>query len=98
MTPAQIARYLGTDTAGMTRLIDRLESRGLVRRRKHPTDRRSILLEPTAKGAAIIPELRQLFRNTARDLTRGFSASETQMLVMLLERLAGNARATSGYA
>jgi DNA-binding MarR family transcriptional regulator len=97
MTPAQIAPFLGTDTAGMTRLVDRLESRGLLRRRKNPTDRRSILLEPTPKGAAMIPELRDVFRTTSRELMRGFSASEADTLVTLLGRLSSNAQTAGDY-
>jgi DNA-binding MarR family transcriptional regulator len=91
LTPAQIAPFLGTDTAGMTRLIDRLESRGLLRRRRNPDDRRSILLEPTAAGLAILPELRRIFRATARDLMDGFSPSESAQLSTLLQRIAVNA-------
>jgi DNA-binding MarR family transcriptional regulator len=92
MTPARIAPILGTDTAGMTRLADRLEARGLVRRRRNPADRRSILLEPTRAAEAIIPALRRIFRTTARDLVRDLSAAERELLARLLERVAANAR------
>jgi DNA-binding MarR family transcriptional regulator len=89
--PAQVAPVLGTDTAGLTRLADHLEARGLLRRLRNPDDRRSILLEPTPAGVAIIPELRRIFRETVRDLMGGFSAPESAELLALLERLAANA-------
>jgi len=97
MTPAQIAPILGTDTAGMTRLADRLEGRGLVRRRRNPDDRRSILLEPTPAAKAIIPELRRIFRATARELVGDLSPSEQELLGGLLRRVAANARAASDH-
>jgi DNA-binding MarR family transcriptional regulator len=97
MTPAQIAPILGTDTAGMTRLADRLEARGLVRRRRNPADRRSILLEPTPAAKAIIPELRRIFRATARELVHDLSPSEQELLAGLLGRVAANARAASEH-
>lgn len=96
--PAQIAPILGTDTAGMTRLVDRLEARGLLQRRRNPDDRRSILLEPTPAGLALIPELRPIFRETVRDLMDGFSAPEAARLFELLGRLAANTRAADGRA
>src|SRR5438105_9995913 len=46
-SPSQLAETLGTDTAGMTRLLDRLEAKGLVRRRRHDQDRRAVLVELT---------------------------------------------------
>src|ERR1700704_1449591 len=38
-SPSQLLEILGTDTAGMTRLLDRLERKGLIMRRKHAEDR-----------------------------------------------------------
>lgn len=87
-TPAQVAAVLGTDTAGMTRLADRLERRGLLRRVSNPTDRRSILLEPTDAGATMLPQIRRTFHVTVRDIMQGFSTDEIAHLLRLLERLA----------
>lgn len=43
--PRRLAELIGTDTAGMTRLLDRLADKDLVRRTRHPDDRRSLLVE-----------------------------------------------------
>lgn len=42
-----------------TRITDRLEEKGLVRRTPHPEDRRSAVAEITAAGSALLEEGRQ---------------------------------------
>src|SRR5712672_530995 len=53
----QLAGTLACDASNVTGLVDRLESRGLVRRRLYKEDRRVKVLELTAEGA----RLRTLF-------------------------------------
>lgn len=50
--PSEISRHLGISSASTTALLDRLERLGSVERVNHPTDRRSILIAPTARAAA----------------------------------------------
>ena len=64
-SPIKMAARLGTDAAGMTRLLDRLESKGLVRRHRHPDDRRSIVIEVTEEGQALLPRVGPAFGRTA---------------------------------
>jgi DNA-binding MarR family transcriptional regulator len=45
----------------MTRLLDRLEGKGLIRRRNHPGDRRSIVIALTGQGRALVPHLAPIF-------------------------------------
>lgn len=47
---AAVGRRLGLHPSTMTSLVDRLADQGFVRRRPHPTDRRSMTVELTAKG------------------------------------------------
>jgi len=56
-TPAQIAQHIGVDRSAITRLVDRLESKGLVIRSRENADRRSINIELTTKGRNLIPTL-----------------------------------------
>jgi DNA-binding MarR family transcriptional regulator len=39
----------------MTKLLDRLESKGLLQRRPHPDDRRAVMIELTDEGRALVP-------------------------------------------
>ncbi len=88
----EIAARLGTDGAGMTRLIDRLEAKGVVIRRPMAGDRRFITIELTETGKAIAgraaPQLEQL----NRQLLAGFTETEVEQLTSLLKRLRENAR------
>lgn len=52
ITPKRVAEHLGLTTGAMTSLVDRIERIGLVERRPHPTDRRSLLLHATPAGRA----------------------------------------------
>lgn len=49
-TPKELAATLRFTTGATTAMIDRLENMRLVRRIPNPTDRRSVLLEPTPHG------------------------------------------------
>jgi len=58
-TPAQIAENLGVDRSAITRLVDRLEKKGLVARAQDGLDRRSIQITLTRAGEAMVEELDQ---------------------------------------
>jgi DNA-binding MarR family transcriptional regulator len=90
ISPAQVAAEIGTDTAGMTRLLDRLERKGLVRRVRNPEDRRSVVIEVTDEGRAIVPHLPPIFGGVSRQLFRGFTADELEHLIALLTRVRTN--------
>src|SRR5690242_18185165 len=49
-TIGEFCRLLGYDSGAMTRLLDRMEKKGLIRRVTNPEDRRSYLIELTAES------------------------------------------------
>lgn len=49
-TPAEIAAHLGISTASTTKLLDRLEAGGHIRREPHPSDRRSLIITVTEQS------------------------------------------------
>jgi DNA-binding MarR family transcriptional regulator len=89
-SPNRLAALLGTDTAGMTRLLDRLEAKGLITRGKHPDDRRSIVIEPTKDGTALTPRLAPVFGRVTFRLLDGFSEQEIHQLTTMLQRMIEN--------
>lgn len=89
---------LGTDTAGMTKLLDRLEGKGLLHRRRHPLDRRAIVLELTEQGRALLPRLPPIFGRITAQLFAGFTNHEIKQLTAMLQRILDNLRAESGPA
>ncbi|MEV0969925.1 MarR family winged helix-turn-helix transcriptional regulator [Microtetraspora glauca] len=92
-SPNRLAPHLGTDTAGMTRLLDRLEAKGLIRRRRHADDRRSIVVEVTEEGRALVPRLAPVFGRVSVQLLSGFSEEEVRQLAGMLRRMLDNLHA-----
>lgn len=90
--PNRLAERLGTDTAGMTRLMDRLESKGLIFRKINPDDRRSIVIALGPKSKQMLPRLIPEFRHVENGLLDGFNKHEVEHLSSLLRRLLKNAR------
>jgi DNA-binding MarR family transcriptional regulator len=88
--PNELAAELGTDTAGTTRLLDRLEAKGLLTRSRHPDDRRAIVIELTPAGRALIPRIGRCFGRVARQLQDGFSTADIDRLTELLGRMLDN--------
>lgn len=91
-TVAELARECQLDTGGMTRLLDRLEAKGLVRRVRSSADRRVVNLELTDEGhdaARAVPAVLCRVQNAA---LRGFTPEEWQQLRDLLERMLRNAQ------
>ena len=95
-SPFQIAARLGTDGAGMTRLIDRLAAKGVVVRHESGGDRRSITIELTATGLAIAKKAAPTFQGINKQLLEGFTEQEIEHLTEMLHRLRENARSLSG--
>jgi len=76
----------------MTRLIDRLEAKSLVRRAPHPDDRRSVVIELTEAGRSLLPKLPPVFGRVTSRLLAGFSADEISVLTAMLQRMRQNLR------
>ena len=91
-SPFQIAGRLGTDGAGMTRLLDRLEAKGIVVRQIAAGDRRSISIELTETGKQIAARATPAFHLVSERLLEGFTSKEVEQLTSMLMRLRENAR------
>ncbi|MBO3749059.1 MarR family transcriptional regulator [Streptosporangiaceae bacterium NEAU-GS5] len=89
-SPMRLAAQVGTDTAGMTRLLDRLTAKDLVVRTRHPDDRRSVVVELTTDGRALVPKLAPIFGQVSSRLLYGFEAEEIRELTGFLQRMLAN--------
>ena len=80
---AELARLMGVSGARVVQIVDALEDRGLVARRRDPDDRRTQLLHLQPGGADAVEHVR-----AAVDLDRvpPLDAAETARLVLLLRR------------
>lgn len=85
---AELARMMEHDAGATTRLIDQMERRDLIRRRRSTKDRRVVNLEITPAGKAIAKAMIPRIVNFWNDVLEDFSAQEFTQLVALLARLA----------
>lgn len=92
-TAADIARLGCHDTGAVTRLLDRLEGKGLIRRVRSEEDRRVVNLELTEEGRQIAPEVPKIIAELANQVLVGFSEAEFRQFQDLLRRALINARA-----
>jgi DNA-binding MarR family transcriptional regulator len=56
LTPRELAETERVQPPTMTRIVARLEERGLIQRTPHPTDGRQVILAPSAEGREVLVE------------------------------------------
>lgn len=86
MGPRQLAEKLQMSPAGITKLVDRLERRDLVRRRRHPVDRRRSMVFITDK-ALVSSFQRQQVRDLIDKAVGDATENQLDVLYAFLEGL-----------
>ncbi len=87
MSPSELGEHLLVTRATVTGVVDSLERRGFVRRSANPADRRSLLVEITPDGLAVLRELRTLIHGQERTWMAALSEEELQTYIDLLHRI-----------
>ena len=87
---SELCKGISYDAGAMTRMLDRLEAKGLVRRTRSPDDRRLVNLELTQAGKAAYPRLREISMRVLNHSLRDFTVDEAQQLEGLLQRVLRN--------
>jgi DNA-binding MarR family transcriptional regulator len=87
---AQLCKDLPYDAGAMTRMLDRLEAKGLISRRRCPNDRRLVKLELTDAGRAALPKMRECSVQVLNHFLRGFTQAEARQLESFLVRMLQN--------
>ena len=85
MPTLDIADRMIEQTPGVTRLMDRLEAKELVRRQRCPKDRRQHLCWITPKGLAVLAKLDDLSARANEELMKGLRAKDRPTLIRLME-------------
>lgn len=89
LSPTQLFKGLMISSAGITSRLDRLEKRGLVRRERHPNDRRGVLVELTEEGRGVLDAAVKANTEAERGLIAALDTAETRDLARLLKKLLG---------
>ncbi len=92
-TAQVLARLLGVDAGAMTRMLDRLEAKGLIERVRSLTDRRVTQLRLTASGEAATEGIPEVVAGVNNDYLLGFTRDEFEQLNSLLARMRANGQA-----
>jgi DNA-binding MarR family transcriptional regulator len=92
-TVAELARACELDTGAMTRLLDRLEAKGLCRRVRSLEDRRVVNIELTEEGRAAAKEVPYVLSRVQNEHLAGFTKEEWEQLKGYLRRILDNAQA-----
>jgi DNA-binding MarR family transcriptional regulator len=87
---AELARWLQIDAGAMTRLLDRLEKKGLCRRVRSTEDRRVVRVELTPAGEKAIAEVPAVLAAVMNEHLAGFTETEWKALRDFLERMIAN--------
>jgi DNA-binding MarR family transcriptional regulator len=90
-TAAELARFGCVDTGAMTRMLDRLESKGFVQRARCPQDRRVVRLQLTEEGKRLCGEIPFGLSRVFNSLLRGFTAEEVETFKSFARRMLANA-------
>lgn len=89
-TIADLAREAEADPGALTRLLDRLEAKGLCRRVRSADDRRAVNVELTSKGAVATSRAPAALAEVIDAHLAGFSNEECRALEGHLQRMLGN--------
>jgi DNA-binding MarR family transcriptional regulator len=97
-TVAELARECELDAGAMTRLLDRLEAKGLLARVRSSEDRRVVNLELTKEGREAARQIPEVLCKVQNAFLQGLSVEEWQQLKDLLRRVLANGTALQGQS
>jgi DNA-binding MarR family transcriptional regulator len=87
MAPSELSERLIVTRATVTGVLDSLERPGFVRRSANPADRRSLLVEITPTGLAVLAQLRTLVHRNEKAWLSELSDPELLAYIGLLHRI-----------
>jgi MarR family transcriptional regulator, transcriptional regulator for hemolysin len=90
VTLQQVGTAVFKDFASVTRIVQLLERKGLLRRKPHPNDRRRSELALTSAGESVIRTVEPIAQAYRRQALDGVDAEEVARLRVVLRRITEN--------
>lgn len=95
-TQRRLCEGAGKSPANITRILDRLEKKGRINRKKNPDDRRSTLVFLTEDGETLLTEVKALFEGFHPRVVAGVSLEKQKIVMNVLSRILQNIIVLSG--
>ncbi len=86
----ELCKFMDYDRGAMSRMIDRLELKGLIRRVPLAHTRRTVSLEVTDAGKAAFPKMEACLDRVVDRLLQGISKAEVRAVEKVLKRMLAN--------
>lgn len=86
-SPKELALALSISSASTTLVIDRLEKAGFIRRRRHPVDRRAVILEPGEKATEEFRDAFDIEKRGVLAAAETLTAEETETVANFLRAM-----------
>lgn len=96
ITQQELATRLGMVPSRLVTLLDELESRGLIERRRNQEDRRRHAVLLTQQGHECLQKIGQISREHERSLLHALTPGEQRQLGAMLQRVADEQGLTRG--
>ena len=87
----ELCKFMDYDRGAMSRMIDRLESKNLIRRVPMAHTRRTMALEVTAAGKAAFPKMEACLDRVVGRLLKGVTKTQVREAEKVLKRMLENA-------
>ncbi|QHA02621.1 MarR family transcriptional regulator [Streptomyces broussonetiae] len=88
-TTKAVAAHMDIDPGAVSRLVDRLAAKSLIRREPDPASRRTVRLVLTGQGQALVPELAELADRNDNHYFGSLDAGQRRQLEQWIRRLVG---------
>jgi|SRR5580658_8926241 DNA-binding MarR family transcriptional regulator len=95
MSPTKLSAEVGHDMGALTRVVDDLERRGLVRRERSHRDRRAVEIAITPAGRRVAESTKRVIVELLNELVEPFSEREVDTLIALLQRVLAHLQSTA---
>jgi len=82
-----LAATMSVDGSAVVRLLDNLETAGLIQRKEAETDRRAKTIHLTPRGRAIADKVETVARRIRRDALAGLSDKDVETTIRVLEHI-----------
>ena len=82
-----LARIIPVDAAAISRQLDKLQQRGLVRRRRLRSDRRTVRIELTAAGRDLVPKIAPRIKANNDRFLSAITSDEQMAFIEIIKKM-----------